>query len=316
MLRLFLALLGALAVCGEDEDGASPGEAFDEIKCSACCSIVAELERNLETEKPRMNVDLRRTLAGQDKGKVVDYAVSELRTLEVMESVCPRMHDYGVTRVEGGRGFFQRHSVAAGTVHISGSMTIGGDHYTWDKRALRSYCDELLEAHEDPLAEAIKAAGLANLKRREEDARAAAARRMGLSEDADASGAADHYATLGLDAATASRDDVKRAFRARSRDLHPDKTGGDPASMRAFVAVANAYEALSGEAHRPYDDLYRQVCVDIARVCDTEADVDAAKAFFPHYVGSTKFPEKKKDAAPTKKRKRKKKSQRRDDGDL
>ena len=75
MLRLFLALLGALAVCGEDEDGASPGEAFDEIKCSACCSIVAELERNLETEKPRMNVDLRRTLAGQDKGKVVDYLV-------------------------------------------------------------------------------------------------------------------------------------------------------------------------------------------------------------------------------------------------
>ena len=31
-------------------------------RCSACCSIVAELERNLEVEKPRMNVDLRLSL--------------------------------------------------------------------------------------------------------------------------------------------------------------------------------------------------------------------------------------------------------------
>lgn len=28
---------------------------FYDLKCSACCSIVAELERNLETEKPRSN---------------------------------------------------------------------------------------------------------------------------------------------------------------------------------------------------------------------------------------------------------------------
>ena len=54
-------------------------------RCSACCSIVAELERNLEVEKPRMNVDLRRTLAGRDAGKVVDWATSELRTLELLE---------------------------------------------------------------------------------------------------------------------------------------------------------------------------------------------------------------------------------------
>ena len=64
------------------------------MKCSACCSIVAELERNLETEKPRMNVDLRNTLSGGKQGKVVDYAVSELRTLEVLEAVCPAMTHY------------------------------------------------------------------------------------------------------------------------------------------------------------------------------------------------------------------------------
>ena len=64
-------------------------------RCSACCSIVAELERNLETEKPRMNVDLRRTLAGKDAGKVVDWSTSELRTLELLEGICPAMEHYG-----------------------------------------------------------------------------------------------------------------------------------------------------------------------------------------------------------------------------
>jgi hypothetical protein len=30
-------------------------------------AVVVELERNLETEKPRMNVDLSKTLAGDNK---------------------------------------------------------------------------------------------------------------------------------------------------------------------------------------------------------------------------------------------------------
>ncbi len=58
--------------------------------------VVAELERNLETEKPRMNVDLRRTLAGGNKGKNIDWSVSEVRTLELLEGLCPGMKNYGV----------------------------------------------------------------------------------------------------------------------------------------------------------------------------------------------------------------------------
>ena len=118
-MRRAAALLVALSAAADEAPD------FYALKCSACASVVAELERNLEIEKPRMNVDLRRTLQGKES-KVVDYAVSELRTLEVLEQVCPAMDHFGVTHLNG-KSYFQRHAVAAGSVHIAGTMTIGGD---------------------------------------------------------------------------------------------------------------------------------------------------------------------------------------------
>ena len=55
-------------------------------------SIVAELERNLELEPPRQNVDLRNTLQAPSgpngkKKKVIPYEVSELRGIEVLDEV-------------------------------------------------------------------------------------------------------------------------------------------------------------------------------------------------------------------------------------
>ena len=51
------------------------------------------------------------------------------------------------------------HSVADGAVHIEGSMTIGGDKYQHDRGKLQAYCDGVVEEHEEPLSEAIRAAG-------------------------------------------------------------------------------------------------------------------------------------------------------------
>ena len=179
MRRIIRVVLNALAWCAWlascDEEASAEALDFYDMKCSACVSIVAELERNLEIEKPRMNVDLRKTLAGSEKGKVVDYAVSELRTIELLEGICPAMTHFGVTRNDDGTAFFQRHSVQGGSIHIKGSMTIGGDKYTYDKGKLRAYCDTVVEEHEEPLSEAIRSAGLANLRRKQEASRAAAA---------------------------------------------------------------------------------------------------------------------------------------------
>ena len=152
-------MLSFLLFCrGEEEDVPN----LDELKCSACCSIVAELERNLETEKPKMNVDLRNTLTARGAGgKRVDWAVSETRILEQIEQLCPGMQHYGVTTQADGSASFQRHSVGGGSVHISGTMRIGTKKYHQDRLQLQVYCDRLVEEHEDLLGEAIKMAGLA-----------------------------------------------------------------------------------------------------------------------------------------------------------
>mmetsp|Transcript_7738 Transcript_7738/g.32009 ORF Transcript_7738/g.32009 Transcript_7738/m.32009 type:complete len:345 (-) Transcript_7738:230-1264(-) len=283
------AVVATRRVAGDDDGAPS----FYELKCSACLSIVAELERDLETEKPRMNVDLRKTLAGSDKGKVVDYSVSELRTLELLEGLCPKMQHYGITKQEDGTASFQRHSVGGGSIHISGTMKIGTKKYHDDRTKLTTYCDGLLEEHEDLLSEAIRAAGVAQLGKRQEEHRLAEAKRRGDSSTATED---DPYDVLGL-APGAHLADVRTAYRRLSRELHPDKTGGDPEALKRFVKVAAAYEKATGDKHQPYEDLYRQICVDIVHECKDEAEVDYVKGYFPKYYGSDKFERPKDDAS-------------------
>ncbi len=70
-----------------------------------------------------------------------------------------------------------------------------------------------------------------------------------------ASNLRDYYEVLGVDR-SATQDEIKRAFRAKARVLHPDTHPDDPASGDKFRQVNEAYEVLGDpEKRKKYDAL-------------------------------------------------------------
>ncbi len=292
LLSLTVMILMHYGAALDDLDfSRAEGKDFFDAKCSACVSIVAELERNLELERPRQNVDLRNTLAApsSQKGKkVIAYEVSELRGIEVLEELCPGMDQYGIVKEENGDISFQRYNAkGAGTVKIMGSMTLGNSQFQEDRKRLQSYCDGIVEEHEDTLLEAIRAAGLAKLARKQEELKIAKAIREGrkVEDDNEIDDVTRAYFKLGLDP-IASPQEVRKSYRTLSKQLHPDKVGEDEVALREFHDVSKAYELITGEKLTPYGDLYRQVCIEIVEICSTEEEIENVRQYFPSYKGS------------------------------
>jgi DnaJ-class molecular chaperone len=71
----------------------------------------------------------------------------------------------------------------------------------------------------------------------------------------------DHYTALGLDSA-ATLTDIKKAFRQKASQYHPDRNTEADAPAR-FRTVQEAYEVLSDDTKRQaYDDNRRRNLLD------------------------------------------------------
>ncbi|PIA46698.1 hypothetical protein AQUCO_01500321v1 [Aquilegia coerulea] len=120
-------------------------------KCAACNAVAEELEIGLSNEKPRNHLDLRNRLdsKGQRQGKVIDYRVSELRVVELLDGLCEKMQEYTLDKLGSTRREWVR-------VDDWDNLSIGKQEARAYSKDISSYCGRLLEDTEDKLAELIK----------------------------------------------------------------------------------------------------------------------------------------------------------------
>ncbi|KCV68043.1 hypothetical protein H696_05509 [Fonticula alba] len=78
---------------------------------------------------------------------------------------------------------------------------------------------------------------------------------LALQADVAQAKGADYYALLGVSRGSSAAD-IKKAFRAKSREYHPDKNPGDRAAAELYMQINAAYEILNDPEKKAVYDQY------------------------------------------------------------
>lgn len=98
----------------------------------------------------------------------------------------------------------------------------------------------------------------------------------------------DHYEVLGVPK-DAGDDDIKRAFRRKARELHPDVNPDDPEAEGKFKEAAEAYEVLSDPESRQMYDRFGHDGVRQAGRGSDFADFGSFQDLFDAFFGGDPF---------------------------
>ena len=118
-------------------------------KCSACVAVASSLQAALELERPRVHVDMRGRLDSKGKryGKLIEYKVSELRFVELLEGLCDAVGEkYGL------QGGIWRTGKSDGKLAQRKAL----------RKELEGYCHRIVEEQEDLLQSALYGGTLVN----------------------------------------------------------------------------------------------------------------------------------------------------------
>ena len=65
----------------------------------------------------------------------------------------------------------------------------------------------------------------------------------------------EYYSILGI-SETASQDEIKRAYKKKAMEVHPDRHGGDKSKEAEFKKLNEAYSVLSDEQKKAHYDRF------------------------------------------------------------